>query len=105
MKAIYSRAALMLAGSLLAAGCKTLPVASHTINCEVKPELLASKCSSPRQIANDATFATLVDTMQTDRQALRECGIMVDALRDTLTRCQAATEEFNKKIDALNSVK
>jgi hypothetical protein len=105
MKAPYSRLALILAGSLLAAGCKTVPVASHAINCDVNAELLASKCTPPKQIAKDATFASLVDTMQVDRQSLRECGSTVDALRDTLTRCNNATGEFNKKVDALNRTK
>ena len=105
MKIFFSRLVLILAGSLLVAGCKTLPVATHAINCDVNAELLASKCSPPLQIAKDATYATLVDTMQADRQALRECGITVETLRDTLRRCNDATGEFNKKVDALNSVK
>ena len=105
MKALNSGFALILAGSLFVTGCKTLPVVPHAINCDVNAELLASKCAAPKQIAKDATFAALVDTMQTDRQALRECGATVDALRDTLKRCNDAAEEFNKKIDALNSAK
>jgi len=105
MKAHYSRFLLILAAGLSIAGCQTVPVASHAINCDVSAELLASKCSPPQQIANDSTFATLVDAMQADRQALRECGVTVDTLRDTLKRCNAATAEFNKKVDALNSAK
>ena len=105
MKALCLQLALILAGGILLAGCQTVPVASHAINCDINAELLASKCSPPRQIANDATFSTLVDTMQADRQALRECGVTVDTLRDALKRCNNTTEEYNKKIDALNSVK
>jgi hypothetical protein len=105
MKAHYTRFIFILVGGFSVAGCQSVPVASHAINCNVNAELLASKCPVPTPITNDATFATLVDTMQTDRQALRECGITVDALRDTLKRCNDAAEAFNKKIDALNSVK
>lgn len=105
MKALDSRFALILAGSLVVTGCKTLPVAPHAINCDINAELLAGKCAAPRQIAKDATFAALIDAMQADRQALRECGATADALRDTLKRCNDATEKFNKKIDALNSAK
>jgi hypothetical protein len=105
MKTYCSQLALILAASILISGCQTVPVVPHAINCDVNAELLSSKCSPPRQIANDANFATLVDTMQIDRQALRECGIMVDTLRETLKRCNEATREFNKTIDAHNSVK
>lgn len=105
MKVPCSRLALILAGSLLITGCQTVPVVPHAISCDANAELLSSKCSPPKQMTNDANFATLVDTMQTDRQALRECGIMVDTLRETLKRCNEATREFNKTIDARNSVK
>ena len=95
----------ILVGSLFIAGCRTLPVVPHAISCDVSAELLASKCLPPRQIADDATFATLVDTMQADRQALRECGVTADALIETIKHCNQAIEEFNKKIDAINSAK
>ena len=105
MNARCIKFAPLLLCSLFIAGCQTLPVVPHAIDCDVNAELLASKCPPPGQIANDTTFATLVDTMQADRQALRECGVTVDTLRDALKRCNAATDEFNKKIDALNSAK
>jgi len=88
--------------SLLMTGCKTLLVVPHALNCDVNAELLASRCASPKPIANDATYATLVDTMQADRKALHECGITTDNLREALTRCNLATDAYNKKIDAVN---
>lgn len=93
---------LTLAGSLLLAGCQTLPVVPHAIGCDVSAELLAGKCAAPRQITNDATYATLVDTMQADRNALRDCSIAAETLRETIKHCNQATDEYNKKIDALN---
>jgi hypothetical protein len=102
MKFIYLKLFPVLLGSLFMAGCKTLPVATHAIGCDVNAELLASKCAAPKQITNDATYATLVDTMQADRKALLECSNTTDALRDALQRCNQATEEYDKKIDALN---
>lgn len=92
----------ILLGSLLITGCKTLPVASHAIGCEVSAELLASKCAAPAPVTNDTTYAALVDTMQADRKALQECGNMADALRGSLLRCNQAADEYNGKIDALN---
>jgi hypothetical protein len=92
----------ILLGSLFMTGCKTLPVASHAIGCDVSAELLASKCVAPRPITSDTTYAALVDTMQADRKALQECGNTADTLRDALRRCNQATNEYNNKIDAVN---
>ena len=105
MNSPYLKLAPTLAASLLLAGCQTLTVVPHAINCDVSDELLAGKCASPKPVALDATYSTLVDTMQADRKALRECSIEADTLRDAIRRCNQATEEYNKKIDALNNRK
>jgi hypothetical protein len=85
--------------------CTTVPVVPHAVKCDVSAELLASGCAAPTPIAGDSTYAGLVDAMQADRKALRECGITVETLRNAITRCNLATGEYNKKIDALNSAK
>jgi hypothetical protein len=59
----------------------------------------------PRQIANETSYAMLVETMQIVRQALQECGIAAEALRDSIKRCNQATDEYNRKIDELNGSK
>lgn len=105
MKALCLKLTPILMGSLFIAGCKTLPVVPHAIKCDVGTELLAEKCAAPKQVANDATYATLVDAMQADRKALQECGITADALREAIRRCNQATGEYNQKIDAINSTK
>ena len=105
MKALCMKLAPLLVGSLFVAGCKTLPVVPHAIRCDVSADLLAGKCAPPKPITNDATYAALVDTMQADRKALQECGIAADTLRDAIKRCNQATDEYNKNIDALNSTK
>ena len=105
MKVLTLRLAPVLLGSLFISGCETLPVVPHAIGCEVSAELLAGRCAEPKPIRNDATYAALVDTMQADRRALRECGVAADALRDAIKRCNQATDEYNKKIDAINSAK
>ena len=105
MDALCSKSALILLGGLCIAGCKTITVVPHALKCEVNAELLAGKCADPKQIANDATYAALVDTMQADRKALQECGVEADALRAAITRCNQATDEYNKKIDAINGTK
>jgi hypothetical protein len=105
MKALRLTLAPLVIGSLLLGGCQTLPVVPHAVGCDVNAELLAAKCAAPKSIANDATYATLIDTMQADRKALRECSITADALRDAIARCKQTTDEYNKKIDALNSRK
>ncbi len=92
----------VLLGGLLTAGCKTLPVASHTIGCDVSAELLTSKCATPRPLTNNITYAALVDTMQADRKALQECSNTTDALRNALQRCNQATDAYNNQIDTLN---
>ncbi|MCK9201128.1 MAG: hypothetical protein M0P59_10060 [Gallionella sp.] len=94
---------LILMGSIFAAGCTTpVPVVPHAIRCELSAELQAGNCSAPKPLPEDATFQTLVDTMLTDRQALRECGLTANALRDSINKCNQATDDFNKKIDELN---
>ena len=105
MKELCLKPTPILLCSLFIAGCQTLPVASHAISCDVSAELLASKCATPAQITNDATYAALVDTMQADRKALRECSTTADTLRAAIKRCNQATDEYNKKIDTLNSSK
>jgi hypothetical protein len=105
MKAIRISLALTLVCSLILAGCQTLSVIPHAVNCDVSAQLMADNCATPRPIANDATYATLVDTMQADRKALRECNVAADALRDAIKHCNQATSEYNKTIDALNRAK
>ncbi len=102
MKSLPSKLLSILAGSLLIGGCRTVPVVPHAMKCDLSPELLVGKCATPTQIANDSTYATLIDAMQADRRALRECGLSVDTLRDAIQRCNRATDEYNRKIDALN---
>lgn len=106
MRSFFLKATpLMLLGCLFFTGCRTLPVVPHAINCEVSRELMSGKCAEPRPIANDTTYAALIDTMQADRTALRECSITADTLRDAIRRCNQATDEYNKRIDAINSTK
>jgi hypothetical protein len=96
----------ILTGSLFVAGCQTpLPVIPHAINCEVNAELLDGKCAAPKPVPNTSTYSSLVDTMQADRKSLRDCSIAADALRDAIRRCNQATDEYNKKIDVLNTRK
>lgn len=102
MNARCIKFAPVLLCSIFITGCQTLPVVPRAINCDVNAELLASKCQPPGQVAGDATYASLVDTMQNDRKALLECGITVNTLRDALKRCNQATVEYNKKIDSIN---
>jgi len=104
MNSLFLRIQILLFG-LIIAGCKTLPVVPHAINCDVNAELLASNCAAPRQISGEATYSILVDTMQADRKALRECGFTNNALRDAIKRCNQTTDEYNNKIDSLNNTK
>ena len=103
MKAALAKLASLVLVSLCVGGCKTLPLVPHAINCDVNPELLASRCAAPKIIPNDITYAALIDTMQADRNALRDCGKTNDALRDAIKQCYQATIEYNQKIDAINS--
>ncbi len=105
MKILRAKFIPILAGILFISGCKTVPVVPHAIGCDVSAELLESRCATPKPVENDTTYAALVETMQADRKSLRECGITADTLRDALQRCNQATAEFNKKIDAINSTK
>ena len=105
MKAHHFRFVPILLGSMLLAACKTVPVVPHALDCNVNAELLAEQCAKPKPIPNDATYAKLVDTMQADRKALRECDITADTLREALKRCNHAADTYNKKIDALNATK
>jgi len=95
--------ALILMGVLFIAGCTTpVPVVPHAIRCELSADMQASRCPEPKSLPEDATFQTLVDTMLADRQALRECGLTANALRDSINKCNQTTDDFNKKIDEMN---
>lgn len=103
MGRLHSKLGSSLLASFLAGGCcPTLTVAPHAIRCDAAVELLATKCALPTQIADDATFAAVVDAMRSDRKALRDCGVTLDVLRDSINRCNRATDDFNKKIDEIN---
>ena len=102
MKIIQPKRFLFLLISLYISGCNTLPLVPHAVNCEVNEELLATKCAPPKPISNDISFATLVDTMQADRKALRDCSSTNDALRDAIKRCNQTMAEYNRKIDTIN---
>ncbi|BCK87295.1 hypothetical protein MIZ01_1067 [Sideroxyarcus emersonii] len=91
-----------LLASLFLCACQAVPVVPHALNCNVDAALLDSTCAPPRPIANDATYAALVDTMQADRKALQECGSTTDALIAAIKRCNQATAAYNDRIDALN---
>lgn len=94
----------LLAGSFLLAGCgPTLTVAPHAMRCDAKADLLAYRCVLPKQIPDDATFEVVVDAMRNDRQALRECAISLDTLRDSINRCNQTVDEFNRTIDEVNA--
>lgn len=103
MNTRHLKTTLILAAGLSAAGCCTpVPVVPKAIRCEPSAELRAPQCAVPGQLPENATFQTLVDTMLTDQQALRECALSERALRDSIAKCNQATDDFNKKIDELN---
>lgn len=94
---------LIFMGGIFIAGCTTpVPVVPHAIRCELSTDLQSRNCSEPKPLPQDATFQTLVDTMLADRQASRECGLLVGALRDSINKCNQAIDEFNKEIDKSN---
>lgn len=93
----------LLAACLLFTGCSTLVVAPHATRCDVSAELSAYKCTDPSKIPDGATFSSLVDVSRTDRQSLVECGISLNALRDSLNRCNQAIDEYNQKVDQANT--
>ena len=105
MKSRFLTLVAILACTLCITGCQTLPVVPHAMSCDVSAELLNGKCATPVQIANGTNYAGLVDTMQADRKSLRECSVTADTLRDAIKRCNQATEDFNRKVDTLNSSK
>lgn len=97
---------MLTAGGLMVTGCATpVPVATHTLRCDVNGELLATRCEVPQTLPADATFETIVDVMRTDRQALLECGRTVEALRASLLRCNQQTDHLNDRIDEINDNK
>lgn len=101
--ALHWKLPVLVAGLALAGCCPTVIVAPHATRCDAGAELLAARCAPPQQISGDATFASVVDAMRADRQALSECGLSLDALRDSINRCNQAVDEFNKKVDELNA--
>ena len=94
----------LCAGLLALTGCSsTLVVAPHAPRCEVQPDLSTYKCTPPARVPAGTTYGGLVDVLRSDRQSLRECVINIDALRETLGRCNQAVDDYNKKVDEVNA--
>lgn len=94
---------LIVMGCLAMVACATpVPVATHSLRCDASAELLTARCENPKPVAEDATFATVVDVMRKDRQALLECGLRMEALQESIIRCNQQTDQFNTKLDKIN---
>lgn len=103
MSSLYIKICPVIACSLIVSGCATpVPVASHTLQCDVSMELLASKCKHPEPVSKETTYEEMVDVMREDRQALLECGLKLEALRDSIIRCNQQSEQFNNTMDEIN---
>lgn len=106
MNALKLTLGITLMCNIFVTGCTTpVPVVSQTMRCDASPDLLASECGKPKQIPEDATYETLLGVMRDDRQALLECGIKMEALRDSIVRCNQQTDQFNKKVEVINNRK
>jgi hypothetical protein len=94
---------LIVTGCLTMGACATpVPVATHSLRCDASAELLTAKCENPQPVAEDATFATVVDVMRKDRQALLECGLRMEALQASIIRCNHQADQFNTKLDKIS---
>lgn len=103
MNTFCVRFSLILMMGTLVTGCATpIPVATPALRCEASAELLASQCEKPKPLPDDATYETVVDAMREDRQALLECGLKVDALRESINRCNQQAYQLNSKVDEIN---
>lgn len=102
----------VLIGSVLVctsflAGCanRTLIVVPHASRCGDKSDdakIASFECASPKPVPGGATYQTIVDIARDDRQALKECGIKMQELRDMINSCNLRVDEFNVKIDRIN---
>lgn len=94
---------LMVTGCLAMVACASpVPVATHSLRCDASAELLTVRCENPQPVAEDAIFATVVDVMRKDRQALLECGLRMEALQESIIRCNQQADQFNTKLDRIN---
>jgi hypothetical protein len=94
---------LMVTSCLAMMACATpVPVATHSLRCDASAELLTARCEYPQPVADDATFATVVDVMHKDRQALLECGLRMAALQESIIRCNRQTDQLNTRLDKIN---
>lgn len=98
-----TKVGVIILGGFFVVGCVTpVPVATHALRCDVSEEILASQCDRPKQLPEDATYESVVDAMREDRQALLECGLKMEALKQSLVICRQQSEQFNKNIDEIN---
>lgn len=103
----------VLIGSVLVcasflAGCAnpTLIVVPHASRCGDKPDdakIASFECAPPKPVPAGATYQTIVDIARDDRQALKECGINMQALRNKVNGCNQAVDKFNSEIDKINA--
>ena len=94
---------LLVIGGILLAGCtSTIPVVSASLECPIKDEELNVKCAEPATVADGATYQDLVHASIEDRKNLVECEKYRLFLQNTISKCNAAIREHNRKIDEIN---
>lgn len=87
------------AAVLLLAGCSTtyVPIVPPSLTCS-PPEQMQQTCAAPQRLKDGLSYAELITSYQTDRQALQRCALQHEALKQAVATCQEAIARHNAEL-------
>ena len=95
-------AALLLA--LLASACSTVvPVIPKLVSCDIAAAQLQEACAEPSAIGPEVSYSDVIGIAIVDRKNLRQCAEKTRFLEASVTACNSAIAEHNKKLDEINA--
>jgi hypothetical protein len=95
-------AALLLA--VLASACTTVvPVIPKLVSCDIAAAQLQEACAEPGVIGPDVSYSDVIGIAIVDRKNLRQCAEKTRFLAASVTACNTAIAEHNKKLDEINA--
>ncbi len=93
-----------LALAALASACTTVvPVIPKALSCDIPAAQLQEPCAEPSAIGAEPTYSDVVGIAIVDRKNLRLCAEKARFLAASVTACNDAIAEHNKKLDAINA--
>jgi len=93
-----------LALAALASACTTVvPGIPKLVSCDIPAAQWQEPCAEPSAIGLEPTYSDVIGIAIVDRKNLRQCAEKTRFLVASITACNDAIAEHNKKLDAINA--